>query len=166
MLTRNGFVAEATVDNVFLVRRTAGWEADPGRVLVKTPRREYCLNGITRALTLALAREAGYTVDDEADLLPIDLVGEHNECFMTGTGAGVMPIIKIAGLTVGDGRPGPVTSRFVDQIRAAQASPEFGLSLHASPRELAAYLEGDGVLPEECARYGPGSRASATPGSE
>jgi branched-chain amino acid aminotransferase len=166
MLTSDGFVAEATVDNVFLVRRQPGWEGDPARVLVKTPRREYCLNGITRALTLALAREAGYTVDDEADLLPIDIVGESNECFMTGTGAGVMPIIKLAGLTIGDGRPGPVTSRFVEQIRAAQASPEFGLSLNASPREIAAYLDGDGVLPEECARYRPASRAGAAPGHE
>jgi branched-chain amino acid aminotransferase len=153
MLTRDGFVAEATVDNVFLVRRLPGWESDPSRVEVKTPRREYCLNGITRALTLALAREAGYSVDEEADLLPIDIAGEHNECFMTGTGAGVMPIIKLAGLTIGEGRPGPVTSRFVDQIRAAQASPEFGLSLTATPREIAAYLDGAGVLPEEWARY-------------
>jgi hypothetical protein len=72
---------------------------------------------------------------------------------MTGTGAGVMPIIKLAGLTIGEGRPGPVTSRFVDQIRAAQASPEFGLSLTATPREIAAYLDGAGVLPEEWARY-------------
>jgi branched-chain amino acid aminotransferase len=153
MLTRDGFVAEATVDNVFLVRRLPGWESDPSRVEVKTPRREYCLNGITRALTLALAREAGYSVDEEADLLPIDIAGEHNECFMTGTGAGVMPIIKLAGLTIGQGRPGPVTSRFVDQIRAAQASPEFGLSLAATRREIAAYLDGAGVLPEEWARY-------------
>jgi branched-chain amino acid aminotransferase len=153
MLTRDGFVAEATVDNVFLVRRLPGWDSDPSRVEVKTPRREYCLNGITRALTLALAREAGYSVDEEADLLPIDIAGEHNECFMTGTGAGVMPIIKLAGLTIGEGRPGPVTSRFVDQIRAAQASPEFGLSLTATPREIAAYLDGAGVLPEEWARY-------------
>ena len=155
MLTRDGFVAEATVDNVFLVRRLPGWESDPSRVEVKTPRREYCLNGITRALTLALAHEAGYAVDEAADLLPSDIAGEHNECFMTGTGAGVMPIIKLAGLTIGDGRPGPVTSRFVDQIRAAQASPEFGLSLAATPREIAAYLDGAGVLPEECARYRP-----------
>jgi len=155
MLTRDGFVAEATVDNVFLVRRLPGWESDPARVEVKTPRREYCLNGITRALTLALAREAGYSVDESADLLPSDLAGEHNECFMTGTGAGVMPIIKLAGLTIGDGRPGPVTSRFVDQIRQAQASPEFGLPLTATPREIAAYLDGAGVLPEECARYRP-----------
>ena len=153
MLTRDGFVAEATVDNVFLVRRLPGWESDPSRVEVKTPRREYCLNGITRALTLALAREAGYAVDEEADLLPIDIAGENNECFMTGTGAGVMPIIKLAGLTIGGGRPGPVTSRFVDQIRAAQASPEFGLPLTAAAREIAAYLDGAGVLPEEWARY-------------
>ncbi|HWN82221.1 MAG TPA: aminotransferase class IV, partial [Candidatus Udaeobacter sp.] len=155
MLTRDGFVAEATVDNVFLVRRLPGWESDPGRVEVKTPRREYCLGGITRALTLALAREAGYAVDEAADLLPSDFAGEHHECFMTGTGAGVMPIIKLAGLTIGDGRPGPITSRFVEQIRAAQADPEFGLPLSATPREIASYLDGAGVLPEECARYRP-----------
>ena len=153
MLTRDGYVAEATVDNVFLVRHHPGWEQNPSRIEVLTPRREYCLNGITRALIIAMAREAGYTVDDEADLLPGDMTGPGRECFMTGTGAGVMPITRIAGQDVGDGRPGLVTHRFVEEMRAVQESPEFGLPITATEREIDAYLDGAGALPEECARY-------------
>jgi branched-chain amino acid aminotransferase len=120
---------------------------------VLTPRREYCLNGITRALILALAREAGYSVNDEADLLPGDMTGPGRECFMTGTGAGVMPITRVAGLDVGDGRPGAITRRLVEEMRAVQESPEFGLPITASEREIDEYLESAGALPEECARY-------------
>ncbi len=153
MLTREGFIAEATVDNFFVVERRAGWERDPGKVIVLTPRRAYCLNGVTRALILKFAREAGYRVDEEADILPNEVVGPGRECFMTGTGAGVMPIIKVAGVLVGDGRPGPISLKLIEQVRAAQARPDTGLSLTAKRAEIEAYLEGPGTLPEECAHY-------------
>ncbi len=153
MLTREGFVAEATVDNVFLIERRRGWESDPGRVLVRTPRREYCLNGITRALILRFAREAGYRVDEEADIPPLDLAAPDHECFITGTGAGVMPIIKVAEITVGDGVPGPITLSLVERMRGAQGNPVYGLRLDATPDEIETYLDGPGALPEESARY-------------
>ncbi len=153
MLTKEGFVAEATVDNFFLIERRSGWESDPGRVVVATPRRAYCLNGVTRALILGFAREAGYHVDEEADILPIDVIGPDRECFMTGTGAGVMPIIKIAGQAVGGGRPGPITLKLIERVRAAQANPDHGLPLSAGPAEIESYLEGPGTLVEECALY-------------
>jgi branched-chain amino acid aminotransferase len=153
MLTRDGFIAEATVDNIFLIHRHPGWEDNPNRVEVLTPRREYCLNGITRALILKFAREAGYRINQEADMLPVDLIGADNECFMTGTGAGVMPIIKVMGKPIGEGRPGPITRKLVEQTRAAMASPEYGLPLTASAAEIEAYLEGPGMLPEESVLY-------------
>ncbi len=153
MLTKEGFVAEATVDNFFLIERRAGWERDPSRVTVITPRRAYCLNGVTRALILRFAREAGYQVNDEADILPIEVVGPDRECFMTGTGAGVMPIIKIAGRMVGDGRPGPVSLGLIERVRAAQADAACGLPLTATPAEIDAYLDGPGTLIDECALY-------------
>jgi len=153
MLTREGFIAEATVDNFFVVERHAGWERDPSKIVVLTPRRAYCLNGVTRALILKFAREAGCRVDEEADILPNEVVGPDRECFMTGTGAGVMPIIKVAGVLVGDGRPGPVSLKLIEQVRAAQARPDTGLPLTAKRAEIEAYLKGPGTLPEECAHY-------------
>lgn len=153
MLTREGFVAEATVDNVFLVERHPGWENDPSQVDVLTPRREYCLNGITRALILRFARAAGYRVDEEADILPLDIAGPNRECFMTGTGAGVMPIVRVGESVVGDGVPGPITLGFVEQMRATLVSSEYGIPLSASAEEIESYLDGPGALPEESARY-------------
>ena len=163
MLTPSGFIAEATVDNVFLIERRPGWESDPGQVVVRTPRREYCLNGITRALILRLARAAGYQVDEEADLLPLDLAGPGKECLITGTGAGVLPIVKVADVAVGDGRPGPVTLGLVELARAAQADPEYGLGLDSTREEIEACLEGPGALPEECARYRAEGSISPSP---
>jgi branched-chain amino acid aminotransferase len=153
ILTRDGFIAEATVDNLFLIMREPGWEKDPQRVQILTPRREYCLNGITRALVLRFCRDAGYRVDETADILPIDLVGPGRECFMTGTGAGVMPIVRVIGNNIGDGTPGPITRKLVQRIDKAVADPTCGLDLEATPEEVRAYLNGPGTLPEEIALY-------------
>jgi branched-chain amino acid aminotransferase len=146
VLTRDGYIAEATVDNVFCIWREPGWEKDPSRVFLRTPRSAYCLNGITRALVLHMARQRGYQVEDEADLLPLDLVGRDREVFMTGTGAGVMPIIRVAGQQVGDGKPGPVTWALIDDVRKAMADPAFGISLKASRQEIAEYLMSPSLL--------------------
>jgi branched-chain amino acid aminotransferase len=146
ILTRDGFIAEATVDNLFLVRRLPGWETDPSRVLIETPRPEYCLNGITRAMVLRFAREFGFKVNERADLLPMDLIGSDREVFMTGTAAGVMPVVGVTDHPVADGRPGPITRRFVDQVNAAMDSPDFGLPFDATETQAEEYLLSPGVL--------------------
>jgi branched-chain amino acid aminotransferase len=140
MLTREGFVAEATVDNVFLVAKARGWETDPARVRLLTPSGNYCLNGITRMIILELARELGYSVEDDARILPLDLVGEDREVFMTGTGAFVMPITRIAGHPVGNGEPGEVTRVLLRRITEAMSDPSLGLALSAGPEEIRRYL--------------------------
>ena len=106
MLTPGGAIAEASADNVFAIEKTAGWEDDPAKVVIRTPSPDYCLIGITRNIILKEARRLGYTVHEVGDLLPIDLVGEGRECFLTGTGAGVMPIVGVAQVPVGDGLVG------------------------------------------------------------
>ena len=148
MLTERGFIAEATVDNIFSVERDDDWEKDPSKVVIRTPCAQYCLVGITRALAIKLAREEGYTVYDEEDLMPIDLVGSNKECFMTGTGAGVMPVISVKGNEIGDGRPGPVTKNLVKKIQEAMDNPLYGLPLEASPREVEEYLRSPSRLYE------------------
>lgn len=137
MLTHDGFVAEATVDNIFSVYRHEGWESDPSRVEVRTPSADYCLEGITRATVIKLAERRGYRVSVRSDLLPIDLVGPNRECFMTGTGAGVMPIISLQDVPVGDGKPGPVTMGLVDDINAMMDDPANGLPLDTPKEQLA-----------------------------
>lgn len=142
MLNAAGFVAEATVDNVFSVVRRPGWESDPSCVELVTPSSQYCLVGITRGAVMKLAQRRGYRVVVRDDLMPIDLVGAEKECFMTGTGAGVMPITSIAGVPVGDGTPGPVTMALVDDIGRMMADPANGLSIDTPNELIPEILEG------------------------
>lgn len=140
MLTHEGYVAEATADNMFLVERGQGWEADPSKVRVITPSGDYCLNGITRKVILEAAVNLGYQTVESAQMVPSDWMGVDREGFLTGTGAGLMPIVSMAGHTVGDGHPGVVTMRLRDQLRAALANPAYSISMDASKEEIAEYL--------------------------
>lgn len=140
MLNQEGFVAEATVDNIFLVLKEEGWRKDPSRVRVVTPSGLFCLNGITRMTILRLARELGYSTEESSSLLPLDLVGEAREVFMTGTGAFVMPITSVAGHRVGDGKPGEITRILLARINETMAEPHCGLDLGADRDAVRRYL--------------------------
>lgn len=140
MLTPEGYVAEATADNLFLVIREPGWERDPSRVRMVTPSPDYCLNGITRALLMRAAREAGHRVEESATMLPGDWAGPDREAFLTGTGAGVMPVTAVGGVPVGDGVAGPVTQALRERFLGYLADPALGISLHATDEEIEAYL--------------------------
>jgi len=144
MLNRSGFVAEATVDNIFVVNKSEGWESDPSKVLIHTPSDEYCLNGITRATIMELARDKGYQVIVDPNLMPIEMVGPEREVFMTGTGAGVMPITHLHGVEVGHGVPGPVTRDLVKTYTDRMADPAHGLSIKATREETLAYMGAGG----------------------
>ncbi|MGD8451851.1 MAG: branched-chain-amino-acid transaminase [Phycisphaerae bacterium] len=98
MLNHLGHVAEATADNVFIVR---------GGQLCTPPVSASLLEGITRANVIRLAREAGLEVI-ERNLERVDLYTAR-ECFLTGTAAEVVPVIEIDGRPIGDGQVGPIT---------------------------------------------------------
>jgi branched-chain amino acid aminotransferase len=74
------------------------------------------LYGITRGVVLDLAREAGMMVS-EPDLTRYDLFNA-DECFLTGTGAELIPVVKIDGRVIGSGKPGPVTRSLVQKYHA------------------------------------------------
>ncbi len=98
MLNHKGEVAECTGDNVFLVKR--------GQLLTP-PIDAGILEGITREVVLELARKAGTTVR-EISLTRHD-VYVADECFLTGSAAEVIPVVKVDGRVIGTGTPGPVT---------------------------------------------------------
>jgi branched-chain amino acid aminotransferase len=102
MLNAQGFVAECTGDNIFVVK---------GGQLSTPPLSAGALYGITRAVVLQLARENGLTVS-EPDLTRYDLFNA-DECFLTGTGAEIIAAVKIDGRVIGKGKPGPVTARLI-----------------------------------------------------
>jgi branched-chain amino acid aminotransferase len=107
MLNAEGFVAECTGDNLFIVQ--AGHLCTP-------PLSAGALYGITRRVVMDIATESGMSVS-EPNLTRYDLFNAE-ECFLTGTGAELVPVVKIDGRIVGSGKPGPVTLKLVAQYRA------------------------------------------------
>ena len=107
MLNAEGYVAECTGDNLFIVK--AG-------KLFTPPLSAGALYGITRGTVMDIAREAGHEVS-EPNLTRYDLFNA-DECFLTGTGAEIIPVTKIDGRVIGDGKPGPVTRKLESQYHA------------------------------------------------
>jgi branched-chain amino acid aminotransferase len=107
MLNAEGFVAECTGDNLFIVKN---------RALFTPPLSAGALYGITRQTVIELAEEAGLKVS-EPNLTRYDLFNA-DECFLTGTGAELIPVVKIDGRVIGTGKPGPITRRLEEDYRA------------------------------------------------
>jgi len=107
MLNAEGFVAECTGDNLFIVKN---------RALFTPPLSAGALYGITRQTVIDLAEEAGLKVS-EPNLTRYDLFNA-DECFLTGTGAELIPVVKIDGRVIGTGKPGPITRRLEEDYHA------------------------------------------------
>ena len=97
MLNHKGEVAECTGDNIFLVRHG---------VLQTPPLEAGILEGVTRDAVIEIAREAGIEVR-EMPLTKHD-VYIADECFLTGTAAEIIPVVKVDNRTIGTGKPGPM----------------------------------------------------------
>jgi branched-chain amino acid aminotransferase len=106
MLNPQGFVAEATGDNIFIVR---------GKTLITPPAWCGTLEGITRNTVMKLAAEEGYAVGEDV-LTRYDLY-TADEVFLTGTAAEVIPVVNIDRRSIGGGVPGPVTRRLALSFR-------------------------------------------------
>jgi len=103
MLNSQGFVAECTGDNVFILKDNK---------LYTPPLSSGALHGITRAVVIDLAKEMKIEVA-EPNLTRYDLFNA-DECFITGTAAEVVPVVRIDGRTVGNGGPGKLTAKFIN----------------------------------------------------
>ena len=103
MLNHEGNVSECTADNIFIVR---GGQ-------VQTPQTcDGVLEGITRKVMLELCRQMQIPAIEKTlqrhDLYIAD------ECFLTGTGAEVIPVTKIDNRPIGAGQPGPITRKLIE----------------------------------------------------
>lgn len=107
MLDHNGFVVEATADNVFLVKYGT---------IFTPPAWLGALKGITRDAIIELAINDGIEVREE----PFTLyeVYDAAEMFLTGTAAEAVPITKVDGRVIGDGTPGPITRSLISRFKA------------------------------------------------
>jgi branched-chain amino acid aminotransferase len=106
MLNDAGNVAECTADNVFVVKR--------GQIFTP-PITAGALRGITRSVVFEIAAELTVKIT-EADITRHD-VFIADECFLTGTAAEIIPVIKADGRPIGNGKPGPITARMIARFR-------------------------------------------------
>jgi len=113
LLDPEGYVAEGSGENVFIVRDG----------IIYTPDVTSCLDGITRKTIMQLAAELGYTVKEKR--ITRDEVYIADEAFFTGTAAEVTPIRELDGRTIGAGKRGPVTTAlqnlYFDVVRGKSA---------------------------------------------
>jgi branched-chain amino acid aminotransferase len=106
MLNHKGEIAECTGDNIFLVRRG---------VLLTPPLDAGILAGVTRDAVIECACVAGIEVS-EVPLTKHD-VYVADECFLTGTAAEVIPVVKVDSRVIGTGKPGPITRDLEKQFK-------------------------------------------------
>jgi len=105
MLNEQGYVAECTGDNLFLVK--------DGQV-VTPPISAGGLNGITRQTAIDLLAEMGISCQEV--MLTRHDVFTADECFLTGTAAEVIPAVQLDRRIIGDGAPGPITKALVERF--------------------------------------------------
>jgi branched-chain amino acid aminotransferase len=106
MLNEQGYVAECTGDNVFVVKR--------GRLFTPSVTAG-ALNGITRGVVFEIAAESGVELT-ERDLTRYDIY-TADECFLTGTAAEIIPMVMLDSRPIGSGTPGPMTEAFIKHFR-------------------------------------------------
>lgn len=99
LLDPEGFVAEGSGENIFIVRDG----------IVYTPELSSCLDGITRDTVIKLAKETGLQLIEKR--ITRDEVYIADEAFLTGSAAEVTPIAELDGRAIGDGKRGPITEK-------------------------------------------------------
>jgi branched-chain amino acid aminotransferase len=106
MLNKEGYVTECTGDNICIVK---------GGALLTPPPFHGALDGITMKTVLEASGSLGI-ISQQTVLTRYDLYNA-DECFMTGTGAEIIPVIKIDGRQIGDGSPGVITQKLIKTYR-------------------------------------------------
>ncbi len=114
MLNHQGYVAECTGDNIFMIKMTGAAKKTP--LILTPPVYVGALRGITRQAILEIAAELDIAAEERI-LTRHDLFNAA-EIFLTGTAAEVVPVVKMDGRVIGDGKPGKVTARLLKAFRA------------------------------------------------
>ncbi|MEI8348573.1 MAG: branched-chain-amino-acid transaminase [Candidatus Omnitrophota bacterium] len=106
MLDHMGYVAECTGDNIFV---TEGGE------LYTPPQCMGTLRGITRDAVLTIARKLKITTHEH--VLTRHELYNSDECFLTGTAAEIIPVVKVDGRTIGTAKPGKITKLLMQEFK-------------------------------------------------
>jgi len=118
LLNEQGYVAETSTENVFVVKNNA----------IATPRPSLrVLKGITRDVVIRVAKELGHPVEERS--ITVHELFNADELFVSGTAAEIVPIVKISGRSVGDGNIGPVFYKILARFREFAHSPGEGTKI-------------------------------------
>ncbi|MDH5795246.1 MAG: branched-chain-amino-acid transaminase [Candidatus Bathyarchaeota archaeon] len=115
LLDSRGFVSEATVANLFVVK---------DGVVVTPPPTAGILSGITRMETMKLVNRLGFKLV-ERDITPFELINA-DEIFLTGTAAEIVPVVRLNGVKMGNGKPGPVSKKIIQEFHKLTRDPRNG----------------------------------------
>ena len=113
MLSHSGYVTECTGENIFIVSATE--HGGKGHALITPPPYIGVLRGITRHTVMELAGKQKLHVRE--DLLTRHDLFNAAEVFLTGTAAEIVPVVKIDGRVIGQGKPGPITKKLQTAFR-------------------------------------------------
>ena len=106
MLNTSGNVVECSGDNIFIYRNDT---------LITPPTFIGALNGVTRGIVMKLAEQEGLKVEEL--IFSRHEVYTSDECFLTGTAAEIIPVIKLDGREIGNGKPGKITTRLINKFK-------------------------------------------------
>ncbi|OGR84074.1 MAG: branched-chain-amino-acid transaminase [Elusimicrobia bacterium RIFCSPLOWO2_01_FULL_54_10] len=119
MLSKDGYVAECTGDNIFIVK---------DQTLLTPPAWVGALEGITKAVVIEIAQKLKIPAR-EGIFTPYDIY-TASEAFLTGTAAEVIPVTRLDTRDIGDGRPGPITKKLIAEFR--KLTLREGTPIHSS----------------------------------
>lgn len=125
MLDRSGFVSEATTMNLFLVK---------DKEFFTPPSSAGILPGVTRKRIIRLVRELGYNMFERA-LTPYD-VTNVDEAFLTGTLGEIVPLVRVKGIDIGDGKVGPLTKIIMEAFVEIRSDPKEGLPVYQETQKI------------------------------
>lgn len=106
MLNAQGYVAEGSSDNIFIIKKG---------VVYTPPCYIGALEGITRGAIIELCGKLGYTLKEEPFTLHDVYIAD--EVFFTGTAAEVIAVREVDGRKIGEGKAGPITTRLLEEFR-------------------------------------------------
>ena len=131
MLNHQGYVAECTGDNIFMVKGGNSTGKEP--VLITPPVYLGALKGITRQAIIEIA--AAKKIRFEEKILTRHDLFNADEVFLTGTAAEVIPVVKIDGRVIGSGKPGKVTNILLKDFHILTRKDGVRYKLGSAPSE-------------------------------
>ena len=106
MLNSSGNVVECSGDNIFIYRNDT---------LITPPTSTGALDGITREIVMKLAEQEGLRVKEL--IFSKYEVYTSGECFLSGTAAEIIPVVKVDGREIGNGKPGKITALLINKFK-------------------------------------------------